>query len=61
MKIIPNRNMFLDNRRVERGQVEDVSKAAGDLALRHGWATLPAEKSAGKGKAPAEKAEEGGE
>lgn len=54
MKIIPNRNMYLDERRVERGEVEEVSKAAGELAIRHGWAVLAAdkvsEKAAGKGK-----------
>ena len=54
MKIIPNRNMYLDERRVERGQVEEVSKAAGELAIRHGWAVLAGDKPAGKGK-PADK------
>ncbi|MCF8186613.1 MAG: hypothetical protein K9J28_07340 [Sulfuritalea sp.] len=38
MKIIPKRTMFLDGRRVEFGKSEEVSKAAGDLAIRHGWA-----------------------
>lgn len=38
MKIIPNRTMFLDGRRVVAGKVEDVSKSEGDLAIRHGWA-----------------------
>ncbi len=38
MKIIPNRTMFLDGRRVVAGKVEEVSKAEGDLAIRHGWA-----------------------
>jgi hypothetical protein len=41
MKIVPNRNMFLDGRRVEAGKNEEVSKESGDLALRHGWASLP--------------------
>lgn len=51
MKIVPSRNMFLDGRRVERGQVEEVSAAAGELAIRNRWAEKVAEKSAGKGKA----------
>lgn len=45
MKIVPNRNMFLDNRRVEAGKIETVSKEAGDLALSHRWATLAVEGS----------------
>lgn len=51
MKIFPNRNMFLDGRRVEAGKIETVSKEAGDLALRHRWATLAGESS----KTPAKK------
>lgn len=41
MKIIPNRNMFLDGRRVVNGEVETVSQKEGELAVRHGWAKLP--------------------
>jgi|GEM_PF-4456932 len=51
MKIIPLRTMRLDGQRVEQGKPDDVSDAAGDLAIRHGWATKvdkPAAKSAAK-------------
>lgn len=47
MKIIPKRTMFLDNRRVEFGKTEEVSKEAGELALRHGWAVEAASKNKG--------------
>lgn len=56
MKIIPSRTMFLDNRRVVAGKVEEVSKPAGELALRHGWAV----EATGKGKAST-KVEDGAE
>lgn len=44
MIIIPKRTMFLDGRRVEFGKSEEVSKAAGDLAIRHGWAVEATDK-----------------
>ena len=44
MIIIPKRTMFLDGRRVEFGKSEEVSKAAGDLAIRHGWAVEAVDK-----------------
>ena len=40
MKIIPNRTMRLEGERVEAGKVSNVSQKAGELALRHGWASL---------------------
>lgn len=55
MKIIPNRTMFLDGRRVVAGKLEEVSKAEGELAIRHGWAA----EATGKGKGASAKAEDG--
>lgn len=44
MKIIPKRTMFLDGKRVVAGQTEEVSKAEGQYAIRHGWAVEAADK-----------------
>lgn len=38
MHILPNRTMRLAGQRVEAGKVVEVTKEAGDLAVRHGWA-----------------------
>lgn len=38
MHILPNRTMRLEGQRVEAGKVAEVSKTAGDLAIRQGWA-----------------------
>lgn len=59
MKIISNRNMFLDGKRVEAGKPTDVSKSEGELALRMGWA-VAAEGTPSGNKKPAE-GEGGGE
>lgn len=48
MKIIPKRTMFLDGKRVVAGKTEEVSKSAGDLAIRHGWAVEAPTKSKDK-------------
>lgn len=39
MQIIPNRNMYLGGKGVERGQKTEVSKADGELAISRGWAS----------------------
>lgn len=38
MNIIPNRSMNLDGQHVEQGRAVEVSEAAGEYALRMGWA-----------------------
>jgi hypothetical protein len=53
MKIIPNRTMRLDGKHVEQGKPAEVSQAAGELAIRHGWASVA------KGKPVAEKPDSG--
>lgn len=40
MKIIPKRTMQLDGKHVEQGKPVEVSQAAGELAIRHGWAAV---------------------
>lgn len=37
-RIIPRRTMRLEDERVEAGKAVEVSEAAAELALRHGWA-----------------------
>lgn len=58
-RIIPRRTMRLEDERVEAGKPVEVSDAAAELALRHGWADAAPVKASRKA-AAAQAAEAGG-
>ena len=54
MRIIPLRSMLLDGDPVAEGVAVNVSESEGQLALRHGWATLAPARPGRADKAAAE-------
>ena len=56
MRIIPLRSMLLDGDPVAEGVAVNVSESEGQLALRHGWATVAPARPGRADKAAAEAA-----
>lgn len=56
MRIIPLRSMLLDGGPVAEGVAVNVSESEGQLALRHGWATVAPARPGRADKAAAEAA-----